>query len=296
MNLLIIGYYYEIGKNLLNFETSLDKFTIPYKLIQINYQNKFTSILELIFNEINYDVFCLLNVSESLVCCKIHEISEKFSKYDDKIIFGTQGIIENGIKLKKYWKNLKDENKLKNLEKPYSKRRDIIIPNNQYICNNGYIGNRKNIVKLLNFIIKNEVNFPFERENLGYFIELNTDICKLDIESEIFGNITSISPFEDGDLPYFNIKKKRIIDERSEKKPCIISIPNSDQDMNVRMYKYGKFILDEAYHHDTNYIKLALLVFSVFPLIFINNISMGYIMTLCTVIFYVFYYFFCLYL
>tara|TARA_B100000686_G_scaffold354600_1_gene465734 strand:- start:5806 stop:6696 length:891 start_codon:yes stop_codon:yes gene_type:complete len=296
MNLLIIGYYLELDKNLLNFESSAGKFKTPYKLLEINHQNKFTSLLELILNDTDYDTFCLVNVSESLICCKIEEISEKFNKYKDKIIFGTQGIIEDGIELKKYWKSLKDKNKTQNLEKQYSKRRDLIIPNNQYICNKGYIGGRRHIVRLIEFMIKNEVSIVSERERLCYFIELNTNICKLDTLSDIFGNITSISPFEEGDLPYFNIKNDRIIDERSDKTPCIISIPNSDQDLNVRMYKYGKFILDDAYHYNMNYIKLALLVFSVFPLIFINDISMGYIMTLCTVIFYVFYYFFCLYL
>ena len=130
----------------------------------------------------------------------------------------------------------------------------------------------------------------------GYFIELNYNKCKLDYECKIFAAICGITSFKNNDPIYFKFKKDRVINIRNLEKPSILCFPNSGQDLNLRMYKYGNLILKNLYHHDINYMNLLTTLISFFPIIFINKITLNYILILTMVLLFFIYYFFCLYL
>ena len=55
-------------------------------------------------------------------------------------------------------------------------------------------------------------------------------------------------------------------------------------------------VLKNLYHHDVNYIDIMMTLLSFLPIIFMNKITLNYVLILTGVLLFFIYYFFCLYL
>ena len=293
MKLLVIGYYYSPNNSLINFKNLVEKFNIDYILIKLKTTNKFDELLNTIFQSCK-SIICIVNISEVFLCANMQEILDKFINYNSKIVFPSQPIMENGIDLKTYWNNEKLNQKKKNILRNFKDRKDFKIPRHKYLNISGFIGEKEYVIKYLEFIKNNSI---YEEQKMGgYFIELNNHKCKLDYECKIFGTICGLTSFKNNDMIYFKFKKGRVVNIRNLEKPSVLCFPNSGQDLNLRMYKYGNLILKKLYHHDINYINLLTTTVSFLPMVFINKITINYILILTTVLLFFIYYFFCLYL
>ena len=288
MNLLIIGIYEQVDKALLNFQTSCHKTNI--KLIQVTPQSKYRLLIKEVSRNLE-KVICIVNVSEALNCASKKEWLDKFYTFNKPIVFGTQG---SGIELKKWWGIQEQKRHLQNLKIPLSQRKDLSIPNNQFININGFIGYASTIIIFLKFILKSKV--VYEEHAFSYFIELNPKICALDTKSKLFGNITCIDILGTGDMIYMELLEKRVRDVRSLEYPCLVNFVNSRQDMHMRMYRYGIGILGDKLHYNIDVMSFFLLVINILPFMFINRFNFSYTTVLLLVGIYIFYYFFCLYL
>ena len=210
-----------------------------------------------------------------------------------EIINIEDGLISDGIELKKYWANKKLINKKANLIKNFKNRSDLKIPENKYLNTTCILGIKKYIIEFLEFV-KN--NLYQENKYSCYFAELNYEICSLDIKSEIFGTLSGLKIFQHSDSIYYKFQKNRIMDIRSSKKPCILCFPNNYQDFNLRMHKYGNFILKNVYHHNINYYELFFTILSFAPMIFMNKFTLNYFFILFSLLLFFAYYFLSLYL
>lgn len=293
MTLLIIGYYYRPNNALINFKNLTKKFSQNFKLVKLEDNDKISSILNALI-DIKEDVICIINIEEIILCSDMTEIYNKFMNYKCKLLFPSQTIIEAGIDLKTYWNNEKQKHKEININKNFKLRKDFIIPANKYLNISAVIGEKTYLIKYLEFIKNNSL---YEEQKMGgYFIELNNELCKLDDKCEIFGVISGINFLKNNNLIYYKFEKNRITNIKNSNTPSILCFPNTRQDFNLRMYKYGKLVLKNLYHHNVNYTDILATVLSFLPMIFINKITFNYILILMGISLFFIYYFFCLYL
>jgi len=274
MRLLILGYYTSIDKAYLNFKTSLEKFMhTNYKFIKTNPGIHIKEISKAI-QESDADIIMIVNMNESIICANAESIIHTFTAFNTPIVFGTQSLKE-GLELKKWWYHKKLENQRLNLEKSLRFRNEFVIPDNQY-------ANTRNFIAYAT-IIPDFIYMP----SIDFFIELNPTKCALDLESKLFGNITVKS----NDLLHFRHNQGRIQDKRSLAFPCIVTYPNSRTDLHLRMYKYGKIILGNQAHFNLDIKGFFMGLVQFIPLIFINRLSIQYVLILMCVIGYLINYF-----
>ena len=273
MKLLILGYYTIMDKSYLNFKTSLDKFGYKnYKLITANQ-------IDTTIQHINEDLILFLNANESILATGEQELMKMFLSFNTPLVFGAQSLNE-GIELKKWWYHKHCQHRRQNLNKPLHMREDLRIPVNKYVNLNNYIGYTGIIKELI------------QMTSIDYFIELNPEKCSLDISSQLFGNITINSD----DLLFYNKIQDRIQDQRSLQNPCVIIFPNSRSDLHLRMYKFSKCVLGEVAHYNLDFQGFFMILLKVFPLVFINRLSLKYIVMLLGIFIYFIRYIMCLYL
>jgi len=274
MKLLILGYYSTINNAYLNFKSSLEQFKIEtYKLVQTTPLNFSTKIAKSI-QSTNCDIILVLNVDESLICNTEMEIISKFLNFKAPVVFGSQSLKED-IELQRWWYNKEEKHLQNNIKLDLTYRENLYIPTNKYANTSNYIG-------YANFIL-NFIHLP----SINYFIELNTDHCVLDLDSQLFGNIT----IKSNDLLFFRLNNEKIQDQRSMEFPCIISYPNSRTDLHIRMNRYSQYILKNKTHVNYQIDWMMIL-----PLIYINRFSFRYFSVLFIMLIYFIKYFLALYL
>ena len=274
MKLLILGYYSTINTAYLNFKSSLEKFKIQnFKFVQTTTLN-FSSEISKAIQSTNCDVILVLNVDESILSSTETDIMTRFEKFKSPIVFGTQSLKED-IELNRWWYSKEQSYMQENIKLDFKYRYNFEIPTNKYANTSNFIGDAN--------LILNFIHLP----SINYFIELNTKKCSLDLDSELFGNIT----VNENDLLFFRVENDKIQDKRSMQFPCIITCPHSRTDLHIRMNKYSYYILQDLvqYNYQGDWMMIL-------PLLYINRFSFKYFIILLAFASYFMKYFIALYL
>jgi hypothetical protein len=220
-----------------NFENSMKKYKIPYKIIGDGdkWEGFHTKMISC-FNEIqkykDEDIVCIVDCFDVMANHNMsNKIISRFLKYNKPIVFGAENRVffsekaHNYFKLHKWWKTN---------DKKYNRN-----VNNCSLNGGTVIGYVKNIKEVLDFALRNK--FTDDQLAYHYYTEKYPEIIDLDLSSSLFGNYTGYNMFR------FISFNDYFIDKESCYQPFFLHIPGAKVDFYYRMNRVGNIILQKTY-------------------------------------------------
>ncbi len=165
------------------------------------------------------EVVGLVDAYDVLVCGNSDELIKKYNSISkNKVLFCGERMCARGINcqpLNKWWANKKKHK-------------------NRYLNSGVIVGKVKDLRELFDWMLKSEIKDD-QLAAIDY-VENNPDKVMIDYNHEVIATVTGVDFLE------FKVKNGRVINKRTNTKPCIIHIPGSGFDLHFRIDWIGKSI------------------------------------------------------
>lgn len=245
-DVLIISYgTNDMTPGMENLRKSLQLWNYSYSIIGIgekwdNYITKTKAFLKEIKFQDPERIICIIDCYDVLACGPRGELCRKYLRAGKPIVVGAMARLENnGAELERWWRKKDLENRSKPIETSL-----------KYLNSGCIIGRVKYIRIMLEYIINfyNRTHITDDQIALCHFVEESPEFFELDINSSLFGNITTTDSSEFNVLPKKLLEgTSRIMDMRKLRRPCLIHIPSKESDLMMRMNIFGKKLLQDMY-------------------------------------------------
>lgn len=226
--LLVLSYANKETNTSLNYKNSLKKWKYKFKVI--GYGEKWEGFMTKIRAYHNFlsklkklHIVCITDCYDVLACGSPDELLRKYKKFKKNVVISTQDNCRdcNCIELKNWWKL--------NSDRPYV---------NRYLNSGFIIGPSDKICNILKFMF--DLHMTDDQLALCRYVEKYPDEVDLDLLCSLVGTIRFT-------INRYDWKKGRVIDTKTNIRPCFVHFPGSSSDMMFRLNYFGKYILGTKY-------------------------------------------------